>query len=228
MRLSRPACNCAGFAFALFPILLAACPGQSSPDPSAECLTAAADAAETVGVPYSVLLAVTLVETGQTHDGHFRPWPWTVNDGGEGRWFSTKDEAVDHAAMLLDQGATNVDLGCFQLNYRWHGAGFGSLADMLDPVLNARYAATFLATLYEESGNWSDAAAAYHSRTPEYAEIYRARFDRVLAALDGDTPVVAEAEARPNQFPLLVRGQPGRFGSLVPITDAMTRLIGAP
>lgn len=30
---------------------------------------------------------------------------------------------------------------------------------------------------------------AYHSRTPEYAQIYRARFDRILSGL-GDAPLV--------------------------------------
>ena len=203
-------------------------PGHAATDPSAQCLTAAADAAKAVGVPYAVLLAVTLVETGQTRDGDFRPWPWTVNNGGEGRWFATKAEAEAQAAVLADQGATNIDLGCFQLNTRWHGENFASLADMLDPGRNASYAATFLASLYDQTGNWSDAAAAYHSRTPEYAEVYRAKFDRVLATLDAGPAPVAEAEPRANRFPLLVKGTPGQFGSLVPMTDAMPPLIGAP
>jgi len=228
MRLSRLERTITGFALVLALVLLVPWPGQSSSDPSAECMTAAAAAAETAGVPYAVLLAVTLVETGQTHGGQFQPWPWTVNNGGEGGWFGTKAEAEDHVAMLLAMGTTNIDLGCFQLNYRWHGENFASLDDMLDPVLNARHAAIFLATLYEKSGIWSDAAAAYHSRTPEHAEIYRAKFDKVLAQLEGDTPRVVEAEMRPNRFPLLVKGQSGLFGSLVPATKAMPRLIGVP
>ena len=228
MRLPRPLQICA--AIALMSGLASALPGQATTDPSALCQTAAADAAEAVGVPYAVLLAVTLVETGQTREGGFRPWPWTVNNGGEGRWFATKAEAEAQATNLLDQGESNVDLGCFQLNTRWHGENFASPGDMLDPGLNARYAATFLASLYDQTGNWSDAAAAYHSRTPEYAEIYRAKFDRVLAALDSEPQPQAEAEVatRPNRFPLLVKGQPGQFGSLVPVTEAATRLIGAP
>lgn len=202
--------------------------GQGSTDAAAQCVSAAATAAEAEGVPYSVLLAITLVETGQTREGNFQPWPWTVNNGGEGRWFDTKAAAEDQVALLIDQGATNIDLGCFQLNTRWHGENFASLADMLDPDLNAGYAARFLATLYDKTGNWSDAAAAYHSRTPEFAEVYRAKFDRVLASVDPDPVLFAEAEMRPNRFPLLMQGQSGRLGSLVPMINSTTPLIRAP
>ena len=71
-----------------------------------------------------------------------------------------------------------------QINYRWHGHAFPSLEDMFDPEWTATYAAQFLRTLYEERGSWSAAAGAYHSLTPELAQKYRARFDRLLAGLD--------------------------------------------
>ena len=61
-----------------------------------------------------------------------------------------------------------------QINYRWHGHAFPSLDDMFDPEWTATYAAQFLRTLYEERGSWSEAAGAYHSLTPEKAQIYRA------------------------------------------------------
>ena len=216
--------------------LLPALPGYGATEPSALCLAAAADAAQQEGVPYNVLLALTLVETGQRRDGEFRPWPWTVNEGGEGQWFATKAEAETHAQAALDQGATNVDLGCFQLNYRWHAENFGSLEEMLDPGMNAAYAARFLAQLYADTGSWSDAAAAYHSRTPEYAAIYRDKFDGVLAALDGGggdgggPALVAAAEPveRVNRFPLLIGGRGGTNGSLVPASQGAVRLIGGP
>jgi hypothetical protein len=195
-------------------------------DPSALCLRAASDAAAATGVPYDVLLAIALVETGRDA----RPWPWTVNAGGDGRWFDSADEAEAHVAELLDQGVTNVDLGCFQLNHRWHSGGFASVADMLDPDMNAAYAARFLARLYGESGDWATAAAAYHSKTPEYAKVYRAKFEAAFAGLSGAEPP-AEAEALPdpdrtNSFPLLVVGGAGRNGSLVPATSGGRRLIG--
>jgi Transglycosylase SLT domain len=207
-----------------------ALPSNGTTDPSELCLAGASEASEQTGVPRDVLVAIALVESGQARKGEQLPWPWTVNQGGNGQWFATKADAAGQAQSALDLGATNVDLGCFQLNYRWHATNFASLDDMLDPEQNALYAAAFLARLYSETGSWSDAAAAYHSRTPDNAERYRAKFDATLAALEGGSVRVAEAELveRSNRFPLLQQGGSGALGSLVPASNATSRLIGAP
>lgn len=195
-------------------------------DPSTLCLQAAAAAAERHGIPYEVLLAVSVVETGRNH----RPWPWTVNLGGDGRWLQTKEQAGELVAFALQDGQTNIDLGCFQLNYRWHAEAFASVADMLDPWQNADYAAAYLAEQHARTGDWSLAAAAYHSATPTHAERYQARFETVLAQLDAPTlpDVPVEAAPRVNGFPLLVAGDAGSNGSLVPATSGGFRLIGEP
>ena len=196
-------------------------------DASNLCLRAASGAAERTGVPYEVLLAISKVETGRDD----RPWPWTVNFGGDGKWFDTAAEAEASVTAALDQGATNVDLGCFQLNYRWHSEGFESVADMLDPDRNATYAATFLAEQYSRTGDWATAAAAYHSATPEYAEIYQAKFEAAYARLGETEPAQGPpplAMERTNSFPLLMAGATGRNGSLVPTGSRGLRLIGAP
>jgi Transglycosylase SLT domain len=212
---------------ALLSLTLAA-PGSwavASSDPSGLCTRAARLAAEATGVPYEALLALSVVETGRD----LRPWPWTVNLGGVGRWLDTADEAARLVAEALDRGATNVDIGCFQLNYRWHAAAFHSVEDMLDPDRNAMYAATYLAERYARTGDWALAAAAYHSSTPEHAERYQARFEETAARLDGQPPTPTEAEAdRNNSFPLLVAGASRRNGSLVPATPGGLRLFGEP
>ncbi|HEX9858725.1 MAG TPA: lytic transglycosylase domain-containing protein, partial [Paracoccaceae bacterium] len=150
--------------------------------------------------------------------------------GGDGHWFATREEALAHAAVALDAGRRNLDLGCFQLNHRWHAGGFPSLEAMLDPAANALYAARFLQRLHETHGDWSRAAGAYHSNTPEFAERYRTRFDSLLAGLDGRTlaqpRAVAALAPRRNSFPLLRAGAAGSGGSLVPLPDSGRRLIG--
>ncbi|MCX7286966.1 MAG: transglycosylase SLT domain-containing protein [Rhodobacterales bacterium] len=199
---------------------------HSGDDPSALCLQAARAAADRTGVPYEVLLAVSLVETGRDR----RPWPWTVNLGGEGHWLDSAPEAEALVAAALDQGATNIDIGCFQLNYRWHAEAFSSVADMLDPGQNASYAAEYLASHFATTGDWALAAAAYHSATPEHADRYRTQFETTFAGLtDGELPPGSEiAETRVNTFPLLVVGAAGTRGSLVPATSGGRRLIGGP
>jgi hypothetical protein len=194
-------------------------------DPSASCDQAAAQAAREFDVPIDILLAISRVETGR---GDGAPWPWTINADGIGTWYDDRQAAVDAATAHQSDGTGTFDVGCFQLNIRWHGEGFASLSDMFDPAQNADYAASFLLELYEELGDWSQAVAAYHSRTPDLAEDY---LQKVKAVLEGPAPpsppeLVAEAEPRENRFPLLQAGGQGSAGSIVPLQTARGPLIG--
>ncbi|SHH64334.1 lytic transglycosylase domain-containing protein [Marivita hallyeonensis] len=155
------------------------------------CDAAAFRAADAHGVPAKVLLAITRLETGR---GGLRndPWPWAVNHAGDGTWFQTEDEARSYVFSKVKTGASNIDIGCFQINYRWHAEGFRDLDEMFDPVANAAYAAQFLKALHAEFGNWTDAAGAYHSRTPEYADKYKAKFSEFHASLDNVTAPINE------------------------------------
>lgn len=173
---------------------------------------------------------------------------------GRGVWFDSFEEARDYVARHHARGARSYDVGCFQINYRWHGQHFSSLEQMFDPDTNAKYAARFLGQLYAEFGDWSRAAGAYHSRTPSFAGKYRARFDRIrgrLLAASGEsvasetlTQALAESvptetpgeapavslrpiEIRDNRFPLLLETGAGRgLASLVPLEIVVTaRLI---
>ncbi|MCC7321445.1 MAG: transglycosylase SLT domain-containing protein [Rubellimicrobium sp.] len=186
------------------------------------CAEAARTAAQRTGIPYEVLLAIAQVETGRPSGATTTPWPWAINDSGDGHWFDSRAEAEAAAETLIAAGRSSFDIGCFQLNYRWHGAAFASISAMFEPESNALYAARFLLSLRREGGDWSEAAGAYHSRTPEHAETYRSRFDAALAALGGDAAAPATAEiaqvARTNDFPLLRAREGVRApGSLVPL-----------
>jgi len=154
---------------------------------------------------------------------------------GKGVWFDTKAEAQAYASRNFDRGARSFDVGCFQLNYKWHGQAFASVEAMFDPVENALYAAKFLTELYQEMGNWTEAAGAYHSRTPKFANRYKKRFRALYARLSNQplpdsTMLAAETPAtipesepatlvvRLNTFPLLQGGSAARasLGSLMP------------
>ncbi|MEM1265431.1 MAG: lytic transglycosylase domain-containing protein [Pseudomonadota bacterium] len=161
---------------------------------SALCEAAGADAARAFGVPVDVLRAIALTETGRVIDGRQRPWPWTVNMEGTGKWFPDRESALAYVREHHARGARSYDVGCFQINYRWHGQAFSSIDAMFDPRENAHYAARFLRSLYAEKGSWSQSAGAYHSRTPKVATRYAARFDRILARLNGGAPLAPPAE----------------------------------
>lgn len=188
------------------------------------CDRAAHHAARETGVPVEILLAITRAET--RHGGG--PWPWTINHQGQGHWFDTKDQAVTLAQGIFAQGET-ADLGCFQLNSRWHAGAFTSPEAMLDPVQNALHAARFLRGLKAELGNWARAIAAYHSRDKDRGAAYLAR---VEAAMQPDTAPLPDAALPPphraNRFPLLQAGAAVGLASLVPQGGAAQPLLAAP
>jgi len=214
-----------------YPVVLATAlawviPLSAAQDPGFQCDQAAAFAAERSGVPIDILLAITRVETGRGGPNP-GPWPWTINADGKGTFFATKEEGVSAATEHLTDGTGTFDVGCFQLNFRWHGKNFASLSDMFDPEINADYAASFLSDLYQETGDWSKAVAAYHSRSEDLAQDYLTKVKAVLAGPVAEIPEPsADVQIRENLFPLLQAGAQGSAGSIVPIQTARGRLIG--
>lgn len=209
-----------------------AAPAQAAQDGAGTCDMVARIAANETGVPVEVLLAITRTETGRKAKGGLAPWPWTVNMEGKGVWFESRQEALSYAQKSFAAGARSFDVGCFQLNYRWHGQNFKDIAHMFEPIENARYAAEFLSRLYAETNSWDNAAAAYHSRTPEYANKYKTRYKRILASLPDAAktpirsivPLNTATKLHNNGFPLLQKGQKAaRLGSLVPLTTGAAR-----
>ncbi len=208
------------------------------PAVAAICESAAEVASRESGVPLEVLRAISLTETGRRSGGAFLPWPWTVNMEGVGKWFDDLASAQSYVDRHFARGARSFDVGCFQINYKWHGAAFSSIEDMFDPLTNARYAARFLSELYGEFGDWSKAAGAYHSRTPKFARKYMARFDRIRADLPAlpeiapDTILVSDGapahgrEPPVNRYPLLRADGRSSVASLVPLQDRGTSLFG--
>lgn len=212
------------------------------------CDLAAIQAAKATGVPLSVLKAISLNETGRKSDGEFRPWPWTVNMEGKGVWFDNRDEALAYAYDHFKAGARSFDVGCFQINYKWHHQAFTSIDQMFEPLANALYAAEFLNSLFAEFGTWEKAAGAYHSRNPAFADKYAARFAKfrsrfaaedglplpdvspvlLAAATAGVDPLLREQVIRVNTYPLLQGGDGFALGSLVPQSVAAgLSLVGA-
>lgn len=208
------------------------------------CNAAAITAANNAAMPPDVLLALTLVETGRSRDGAFLPWPWTVNMEGKGYWFDTRAEAVAFVTQSYAAGARSFDVGCFQINHRWHGEAFTSFDQMFNPLDNATYAADFMTALFQEGGTWSWAAGAYHSRTASLGAKYRTRFDRIIANLTGtpvvvDLPIVVASNEveQPSRLstwgplqPVDMEIVPVRNGSLAGglITQSGSPLLGAP
>ena len=198
------------------------------------CLDAIRQAASSSSVPQDLLLAVAITESGR--QGASAPWPWALNQGGESLWFDSSAQALHWVDAAIARGVTNIDLGCFQLNWRWHGTQFASASEMIDPVRNAKYAAKFLEDLKQQTGSWEKAVASYHSFTPELADRYMKRFRPIYAAVQTGGTGQHSAESEPavtakvkvNNYPLLQMGTERTAGSLVSVSGGLRPLIGSP
>ncbi|MEM7056334.1 MAG: lytic transglycosylase domain-containing protein [Pseudomonadota bacterium] len=203
-------------AFSLFMVV----PAAAATDKAnmALCRNAAIQAADRYGVPRAVMIAITLVETRTKRSGVSGAWPWTVNVAGKGFWFDSRAAALIHAQRTLAKGKKSFDVGCFQLNYKWHGKHFNSIDHMFEPGPSGAYAARFVKDLHRETGDWIKASGLYHSRTPKHSKRYRKLVARTIARMDGKVPqptqvAAADQQADPvtRQRVFRVNGQGGLF-----------------
>lgn len=75
----------------------------------------------------------------------------------------SRQEALAAFEDARRRGIRLIDLGCMQINHRYHAAHFRSVEEMLDPRLNVDYAARFLLRLHARHDTWSMAVARYHA-----------------------------------------------------------------
>ena len=149
-----------------------------------QCLRYLQSYERSINIPRGLLIAIAFVESGRSiGQGRSAPWPWTINAGGTGQFFDTKAEAVAEAQRLLDAGQRSIDVGCMQINLRYHPNAFRNLEDAFNPARNVAYGAQFLRSLHRLQGSWRKAVERYHSSDDGRREQYR---DRVLARWNQD------------------------------------------
>ena len=152
-----------------------------SPDPATICEAAAIHHERDNELPRALLAAVAMAESGRSVPGSrtARAWPWTINAEGRPYYFKTKEEAIAKTQQLLGGGMRSIDVGCMQVNLRYHPHAFASLEDAFDPITNVAYGAEFLMQLRERTGSWQQAVAHYHSQTEWRGDRYFARVIRI-------------------------------------------------
>jgi len=121
-------------------------------------------AAKEAGIPAVVLYAVALQESGTRVNGTLRPWPWTLNVAGQGRFFSTKEAACQNLTYALKTtSAKRVDVGLGQINVGYHGHRVDTPCELLDPYLNLQIASTILLEQHKPGQDWLVTMGKYHS-----------------------------------------------------------------
>lgn len=146
----------------------------------AGCVSSLVQAATRHGVPPDLMLAIGHAESGWN--------AFAVNSAGDPHFPETAAAAVALVQDEQGRGVVSIDVGCGQINLRWHEDAFGDLADAFDPESNADYAAGFLAELRAAHGDWPTAVAHYHSNDPEAQQAYVERVSQRLAVLQDGAP----------------------------------------
>ena len=207
-------------------VLASVTPAHASDD-QVLCETAAEKAERRHALPDKLLQAISIVETGRAGPDAQTAWPWTVNIAGRGHYFKSLKEARSFAQSKAKLGASSMDIGCFQINTKWHGKSFSTINTMFDPETGADYAASFLKDLQIEFGDWDKAVKNYHSRTTTKGERYGKKVSAVMENIsaDKDTP---EKKSLLTAVAPLTRFQPGGvelaiFASGSPLAKDATR-----
>ncbi|MEA3278187.1 MAG: lytic transglycosylase domain-containing protein [Pseudomonadota bacterium] len=135
-----------------------------------------ASAARAHNIPTDIFYAVALTESGKIVDRFRtrRPWPWTLNVGGKGYFYASREDAHRALRRFLAQGKRSIDIGLMQVNWRWHRDKLGDAWRALDPDHNLQVGARILATCYRERRDRWDAVGCYHApNNPTFASRYR-------------------------------------------------------
>jgi hypothetical protein len=167
-------------------------------DPSDLCVFHAQKIEQHQKLPAGLLQAIALVESGHTvvWERGRRPWPWTVRAAGKGWHLPSEDAALGLIRRIQEEGRTSIDVGCMQINLRFHGHAFRSVREALDPASNIAYAASFLQRLMSETGSWQSAAGYYHSRDPKLAARYFEKVVRIWQDTEAPRPGLPAAVER--------------------------------
>ncbi|HEY4344134.1 MAG TPA: transglycosylase SLT domain-containing protein [Parvibaculum sp.] len=164
-------------------------------------------------MPRALLFSVAMVESGRLNPElrKPRPWPWTINAEGQSFYFKTKKDAIAATRRLLKEGVRSIDVGCMQINLRYHPDAFADLNEAFDPAANVTYGAKFLKTLHERTDSWPEAIATYHSQSKTRNAPYFARVIGVwtdehtrIAALARrlKAEAIAQADAPTRELPV--------------------------
>ncbi len=134
-------------------------------------------------IPKLLLTAVTHTETGRRGPNGRRimSWPWTLHADGRSLRFNSKADAVKAVRALMARGINVIDVGCMQVNLRYHPHAFTSVEEALDPAANLAYAVAYLKKLKNRHNGWPAAIQHYHSGNKAVNVRYRRK---VLATWD--------------------------------------------
>ena len=118
-------------------------------------------------IPKGLLLGIGKAEASRKINNKYIIWPWTINHAGKSLFFDNKEQMKNYVFKNLKRKDFNIDVGCMQINIKWHKNNFKKISDMFEVNPNISYAASFLKQLKNKHGSWDKAIKHYHSSDPK-------------------------------------------------------------
>jgi len=129
-------------------------------------------------IPYTILYAIALAESGRrlNDSSRHRPWPWVLNVAGRGYYYPSRQAAWDALKSFIDRGERSIDIGLMQVSWKYHKDKLGNTWQALDPYHNLRIAAVILQDCFKQRHDWWASVGCYHSpKNSVRAQRYRLR-----------------------------------------------------
>jgi hypothetical protein len=160
--------------------------------PRAACLDALRTTEARYGLPPGLLVAIGLNESGlHAH---------ALNVGGRASFPESRQEA--ERMLRAASGRGYVMAGCLQINARVHARGE---VWPLDPWAAADWAAQFLRSNYDRTGDWAEVLRRWHGASPRNAATYVCRVRGKIEAVEPNSPVFADRNCGSTQLARLRR-----------------------
>lgn len=153
--------------------------GLAASPARAACIDHIFEAEKDAGIPSGLLLAVALVESGQsiTTDAY------AVNVNGSVHFASSPNAAAKYLRDPKGNLRKDVTAGCMQLSLEDHKAAFKPVEKIVDPKENVHYAARLLAQFRRVTGSWAAAVAKYNGGLGRAAQAYACKVRGNLVSL---------------------------------------------
>ena len=149
---------------------------------AASCTDAILAAEKEFGIPSGLLLAIALVESGNSG----APAAYAMNVGGKPIMAKSEADAAKYLRDSRGRLRQGVMAGCMQLSLAHHKAAFHPVERIVSPVENVRYAARYLGRLKSMTGSWAKAVVRYNGASGKKAQAYQCNVQRRLVSLDAD------------------------------------------
>ena len=104
-------------------------------------------------IPKGLLLGIGKAEAIRKINNKYIIWPWTINHAGKSLFFDNKEQMKNYVFKNLKRKDFNIDVGCMQINIKWHKKNFKKISDMFEVNPNISYAASFLKQLKNKHGS---------------------------------------------------------------------------